>query len=86
MTPAWVLILIFRGALQVFSTDVIGTAYFSTEAACVNAAEAAIAARHGIKQRTGAYRGRQQIDEEGLYEAYVCMPYSSPPEEEEEKP
>jgi hypothetical protein len=77
---AWVLILIFRGALQVFVTDTIGTAYFATEKACVNAAEAAIAARHGIRNKTGRYKAQQQIDEEGLYEAYVCMPYTNPPE------
>jgi hypothetical protein len=80
VTPAWVLILIFRGALQVFSTDIIGTAYFVTEKACVDAAEAAILARHGMQFRTGPYKGRQQIGEEGLYEAYVCMPIADQPE------
>jgi hypothetical protein len=81
MTPAWVLILIFRGALQVFSTDIIGTAYFATEKACVDAAEAAILARHGMKFRTGPHKGQQQIDEEGLYESYVCMPITDQPEQ-----
>lgn len=60
---AWVLILIFRGAIHYFPTDTIGTAYFATHDACIYAAEQAIAARGHLSIATPPPS------------IYVCVPF-----------